>query len=309
MSFFRKGTSQSKLLKRLVRWSVQQIRVDSEDQKLLIGKMLVESVKVKKNISSLQDVEFKIFSQFGDDGIIQWLINNIEISADLFIEFGVEDYRESNTRFLLMNNNWSGFVMDGSADNVRSIIGSEYYWRHEIYAKGVFIDKDNINDIIRGFGISGELGLLHIDIDGNDYWIWKEIKGISPEIVILEYNSIFGIDRSITVPYDKNFNRTASHYSNLYFGASLKALYELSVEKGYAFVGCNSAGNNAYFVKRERLNSVVKEVSLEEGYVVSKFRESRDKDFNLSYLSGGDRLGLLKGMKVFNTLTDQLELL
>jgi len=72
--------------------------------------------------------------------------------------------------------------------------------------------------------------LLHIDLDGNDYWVWKEIE-IQPSIVILEYNSVFGLDRPITVPYRANFNRTNAHFSNLYFGASLKAMYDLSVKK------------------------------------------------------------------------------
>src|SRR5437016_2089526 len=119
-----------------------------EDQKLLLAKMLVANIQKKRNISSLKDVEFKIFSQWGDDGIIQWLINNIDIPNKTFIEFGVEDYRESNTRFLMMNDNWSGFVMDGSKDNVSKIENSEYYWKYELVAKSVFIDCDNINDLI-----------------------------------------------------------------------------------------------------------------------------------------------------------------
>ncbi len=94
---------------------------------LMMGKLLSEQAKNKKQIASLNEVEFKVFSQFGDDGIIQWLANNLEFSNKTFIEFGVEDYEESNTRFLLMNDNWSGFVMDGSRPNVEHIIRSEYF--------------------------------------------------------------------------------------------------------------------------------------------------------------------------------------
>jgi len=85
---------------------------------------------------------------------------------------------------------------------------------------------------------------------------------ISPIVVILEFNSVFGIDRSITVPYKKDFIRTQAHFSNLYFGASLRALYELSASKVYSFIGCNSAGNNAYFVRNDKLNDIVRETSL-----------------------------------------------
>ena len=117
--------------------------------------------------------------------------------------------------------------------------------------------------------LRGGVDLLHIDLDGNDYWVWKEIE-IQPSIVILEYNSVFGLDRTITVPYRSNFNRTNAHFSNLYFGASLKAMYDLTVKKGYSFIGCNSAGNNAYFIRKDKMNGFVREVTLEEGYVLSK---------------------------------------
>lgn len=237
----------------------------------MFGRLLSENVKYKKHITSLSEVEFKVFSQFGDDGIIQWLVNNLEFPNRTFIEFGVEDYRESNTRFLMMNNNWSGLVMDGSKSNVEKIINSEYFWKYTLLTKAVFIDTDNINKHLSSSGFGKEIGILHIDLDGNDYWIWKEINVISPIIVILEYNSIFGTDRPITIPYDKNFIRTSAHYSNLYFGASLKALHQLSADKGYSFIGCNSAGNNAYFARKDKLNDIVREVSLESGYVLSKF--------------------------------------
>lgn len=278
-----------------------------ERQLLIFGKLMAENVKYKKNITSISEVEFQVFSQFGDDGIIQWLINNLDIPNKTFIEFGVENYRESNTRFLMMNNNWSGFVMDGSESNVGQIINSEYFWKYSLLVKAVFIDTDNINSLLLSSGLDKEIGILHIDLDGNDYWVWKAINAVSPIIVILEYNSIFGIDRAITTPYDKAFFRTKAHYSNLYFGASLRALYELSAEKGYSFIGCNSAGNNAYFVRRDKLNDSVNEVSLERGYVLSMFRESRDAKGRLTYFSGLDRIEAIRGMPVYNISINQIE--
>lgn len=279
----------------------------TEHSLLLLGKLAVDSVKAKKTISSLSEVEFKVFSQFGDDGIIQWLIHNLDIPNKTFVEFGVENYRESNTRFLLMNNNWSGFVMDASEQSVAQIVNSEYYWRHQLTAKAAFVDEENVNSLVASSGFAPELGLLHIDIDGNDYWIWKKLNTVSPILLILEYNSVFGIERSITIPYDPAFCRNKAHYSNLYVGASLRALYELSAEKGYAFIGCNSAGNNAYFVRRDKLNEHVREVTLHEGYVESKFRESRDVKGRLTFLSGSDRLKAIKGIPVYNTHTGRTE--
>lgn len=279
----------------------------SEQQLLLLGRLLSESIISKKYIASLCEVEFKVFSQWGDDGIIQWLVNNLEFPNKTFIEFGVENYRESNTRFLMMNNNWSGFVMDASESNVAQIINSEYYWQYDLQAKTVFVDKDNINHLLLSSGLSREVGILHIDLDGNDYWIWKEIDIISPIVVILEYNSVFGIDRAITIPYDKSFLRTKSHHSNLYFGSSLRALYQLSLDKGYSFIGCNSVGNNSYFVRNDKLNDAVKRISLENGYVLSKFRESRDRQGRLTYISGPNRIEAIRGMPVYNIFTSQIE--
>ena len=86
-------------------------RIHGERQALLIGKLLSENIKAKQHIGSLSEVEFTVFSQFGDDGIIQWLWHNLDISTETLIEFGVEGYRESTTRFLLMNNNCAGFVL------------------------------------------------------------------------------------------------------------------------------------------------------------------------------------------------------
>jgi hypothetical protein len=277
-----------------------------EDEKLFLGRLFSELNK-NKEVNSLKDIEFKVFSQWGDDGIIQFLISNLVIGKEIFIEFGVEDYRESNTRFLMMNNNWSGLVMDASSKNINRIRNSEYYWKYELTAVCAFIDRENINNLINSAGITGEIGLLHIDLDGNDYWIWDAIKVIYPTIVIVEYRSVFGPDRAITIPYQDSFSRNKAHFSNLYYGASLKAFCLLANNKGYGFIGCNSAGNNAYFVRRDKLNDKVKEITLEAGFIVSKFRESRDKKGNLTYLTGKDRLKAIEGFPVYNIVTDEIE--
>lgn len=279
-----------------------------ESVKMISAKSLLLSHSQRKEIQNLKEAEFKVFSQWGDDGIIQYLINNIEISSEKFIEFGVENYLESNTRFLLKNNNWEGLVIDGSPENIDYIKSDSIYWKHTLTAIEAFVTKENINQIIKNAGYQGNIGLLHIDIDGNDYWIWEAIDCIKPDIVIVEYNSILGKERAITIPYDKEFVRSKAHYSNLYAGASLYALYQLGVQKGYSFVGCNSAGNNAYFVKNEKSNNI-NVVSLDEGYVVSKFREARGEDGKLLYLTTKESLSLISGLPVYNVLTNQLELI
>lgn len=270
------------------------------------GRVLSQLLYQNKKIKSLHEVEFKVFSQWGDDGIIQYLINYLNINNKTFVEFGVEDYLESNTRFLLLNNNWSGLVMDGSETNVLKIKKNDIYWKYDLIAKSAFITAENINQLIEEEEINGSIGLLHIDIDGNDYWIWKVLKVVDPIIIIVEYNSVFGYERAITIPYKADFVTSASHHSYLYFGASILSLCDLAEEKGYAFIGCNSAGNNAYFVKNEFLKDL-KPLTVKEGYVESKFRQSRDEAGKLNYLRGEKILESIKGLPVYNTRSDKIE--
>ncbi|MBN4076894.1 hypothetical protein JYT48_01300 [Mariprofundus ferrooxydans] len=248
---------------------------------------------------NFSDYEFQVYSQWGEDGLIQYLIRQVEIENPVFIEFGVEAYAESNTRFLLMNNNWSGLVIDGSEKNIASIKQDPIYWRYNLKAECAFIDQGNINDIIEKNGIAGDIGLLSVDIDGNDYWVWDAIDSISPRIVICEYNSIYGFEAQVTVPYDPHFYRTRAHFSNLYWGASIGALTSLAGSKGYALVGSNSAGNNLFFVRHDVMGRL-KEITPQEAHTVSQFRESRDEGGNLTLLPFEARISVIKEMPLVN---------
>ena len=275
-------------------------KISSFDQKLLRIQEALGRIEMRQNDGriplSIGEQEFRVFSQWGEDGIIQFLLSNVKIENDLFVEFGVENYLESNTRFLMINNNWSGLVIDGNPDNVAYIKSDPIYWRHNLKADCAFITKENINDLLKKNGVVGDIGILSIDIDGNDYWIWDAIDVVSPAIVIIEYNARFGMDMSVTVPYDRDFVRSQKHHSMIYFGASIRALCGLAEEKGYAFVGCGSAGVNAFFVRRDLMVKEIKELTVEEGYVRNKFRESRNQDGQLIYLSQEDEYKLLTSL-------------
>ena len=299
------STRDRKLLEALLS-NNRKLIADIDSAKLLTGKLFAQQVKQSAPVKSLEDVEFRVFSQWGDDGIIQYLVNLLDVPVTKFVEFGVENYREANTRFLLQNNNWSGLVMDGSEENIAFIKNDEIYWKYDLAAIASFVTTDNINQLLADAFFSGEIGLLHVDIDGNDYWIWQAIDVIEPVIAIIEYNSLFGPERAITIPYDPSFSRFEAHHSGLYAGASLAALCDLAGEKGYAFIGSNSAGNNAYFVRKDCLGEL-RELSVAEGYVSSKFREHRNELGELTYLSGHQAIQRLSGLPVFNTRTKSIE--
>lgn len=281
----------------------QKINYETQKTLVLNGKLLSE-LNSKKNISTLDEVEFQVFSQRGEDGVIQYLINKIDIPNKIFVEFGVETYTESNTRFLLINNNWSGLVIDGSKDNINFIKSDYIYWKYDITAVESFITKDNINKIISEYTKIVDIGILSVDIDGNDYWIWKEIDCIKPRIVICEYNSAFGKDKKVTVPYKEDFVRRNEHFSDLYFGASLAAFCELAEEKGYDFIGTTSAGVNAYFVRKD-LSSPFKKFKSQEGFNQSDNRDSRDEKGNLTFLRHDQRLNLIKEKLVYDLEINQ----
>jgi hypothetical protein len=227
---------------------------------------------------NLNDYEFRVFSQWGEDGIIQHLVRNIDVSKKVFVEFGVQDYREANTRFLLVNNNWSGLVLDSNAENVARMKADPIYWAYDIRAVEALVTRDNINQLLHEQGITGEIGLLSIDIDGNDFWVWKAIDVIEPIIVVIEYNYRFGKDAAVTIPYRADFDRMKSPHAPRYFGASLGALCWLAERKGYSFVGCGSNGVNAFFVRRDKRPVGIRELSPSEGYFEGKFTESVDED-------------------------------
>jgi hypothetical protein len=272
-------------------------QADIDELKVLSAKALIQGFLSRETVRHLQETEFKVFSQFGDDGIIQYLIHRLRPLPDSFVEFGVENYRESNTRFLIVNNNWRGLVLDGNEEAIKCIRKDEVYWRHTLTARHAFVTRDNINDLLKEAEFFGEIGLLSIDIDGNDYWVWEKLDVVDPAIVIVEYNSIFGPDLAVTIPYEPKFARHRAHYSGQFWGASLQALTFLAQRKGYSLVGCNSAGNNAYFVRNNKIDNLPI-LTAQEAFVDARFRDSRDERGNLTYLTGAERFRAIAELNV-----------
>ena len=226
--------------------------------------------------STLKQKEFKVFSQNGDDGLILYILSQIGVEERNFVEFGFGDGIECNAANLILNFGWTGLMMDGNPMSVQS--AQSYYSNKGIEEKDglkireCFITKENINQMLKDNGMEGEIGMLSIDIDGNDYWIWKEIDIINPRLLVIEYNASFGKNRSLTVKYDPAFNRYSKHKSGWYHGASLLALEKLGKEKNYSLVGCNTDGVNAFFVRNDLLKGELRVVSASEAYYPMKKR-------------------------------------
>jgi hypothetical protein len=186
--------------------------------------------------------------------------------------------------------------MDASEENVRRIRQDALSWQYNLKARQAFVTAENIDRLLADEGLAGDIGLLSIDIDGNDYWVWEAITGVSPAIVVIEYNARFGPARAVTVPYDVNFAREKAHYSMIYYGASLRALWLLGRRKGYALAGCNAAGNNAFFVRKDLLPGSLPGRKPEEAFVPARFREARDERGDMALLGPEQEAEILRGL-------------
>lgn len=276
----------------------RELREETERLALAMGRQLARSTPQGTN--ALNDAEFRVFSQWGEDGIVQYLIRQVPIQRPSFVEFGVGDYQESNTRFLLQNDLWHGLVLDSGTGHIEFLTRSGLRWRHTIDARSVFVTRENIDLILLEAGVTGDIGLLSIDVDGNEFWILEGMRSLSPRILIVEYNALFGATAAVTVPYDPRFVRSRAHYSELYYGASLAALHHLAHSRGYQLVGCESAGVNAFFVRSD-VAGILPNLSPSAAYRPRQNREARDKRGRLTYLSDGQaQLNLISHLNVID---------
>ncbi|HWF64085.1 MAG TPA: hypothetical protein VN685_05690 [Rhizomicrobium sp.] len=267
-------------------------QIESARMDLLFLNGQVAARDMPLNLDTIQAAEFRVFSQWSEDGIIQFLIKRLAGRIDpSFVEFGVQHYLESNTLFLLMNNGWRGLVLDGEESYIRGIRNRGFDWKYGLQTLCAFVSRENINAIFQKGGVGSELGLLSIDVDGIDWHLWEALTLVKPGIVVIEYNRNFPLDRPITIPYEPLFDRTSAHESRWYFGASLAALAVLAKEKGYTFVGVESHRRNAFFVRNDLASLVPNDVPKEAHL-------DRDTATVVKALSG---------LPVYNVLTKAIE--
>jgi hypothetical protein len=266
------------------------------------GQRSVREAARTEPLTTLADAECQVFSQWGEDGIIEWIVSRLPGIPETFVEFGVEDYTEANTRFLLHNRNWRGLVMDASNDNVRRIIERSDHWRHDLTARTAFVTADNVDELITSAGFEGDVGLLSVDIDGNDYWVLQAVRAIRPWLVIVEYNAVLGDVLPLSIPYHDRFARSPTRGAGLYYGASIAAFEHWARECGYRLLGTNRAGCNAFFVRDDHAEELVHLVGTARPRP-SRFRDARAIDGTLTMTSGLDRFGLLARLPLVDVST------
>ena len=290
------------------------IKKDLEVRSLIGKDILINKRNDYLNFKSINDAEEKIFSQNGEDGIIDYILEIINVKDPKFVEIGVEDYIESNTRLLYHIRNSQGLIVDQTID-INKLSKNLELWKGRLKVLKKAVTPKNINEIINYENFNKDLDLFSIDIDGLDFWVIKELPTNFAKICIAEYNPLFGSEYEVTVPNIENFNRTNYHYSNLCWGVSLKGLINLMNEKNFVFLGTNNLKNNAFFVNKD-YEQLFKKVILEKNielknFTNHKFQESRDKNGNLTYLSRKEQLKEVQDCYVINinnSLTEKVKL-
>jgi hypothetical protein len=222
-----------------------------------------QEMKKKGNLPQISETGFRAFSQFEEDGMLLFIFSILGMENKTFVEIGADDGVNSNAANLYFNFGWSGLFVDGNPKSIRR--GRKFYnkYPHPWFYKPKFVcskvTRENVNELLTSSGVQGEIGLLSIDIDGNDYWIWDAINSIRPKVVVIETHIEFGME-NIVVPYDPNYQAPGKH--PIYNGASPVAMQKLGAKKGYRLVGANDLGFNFIFVEESLAQKELPEVSV-----------------------------------------------
>ena len=218
------------------------VRVRQEIRYLALGQLLG---RTDKKPIDLTLYELSVFSQNGEDGVLHEIVSRIGAPVRFFVEIGASN-NEANCLLLADVLGWQGLFLDADPAEVAQL--EKRYWaKREVRAECHTVTGDNISQLLIANDVPQDLSVLSIDVDGNDYWLWKGLTEFRPRVVVIEYNSSLSSDKPWVQP-----NQPGSVWDNTEdFGASLSALIELAESKGYRLVHAEITGTNAFFVRAD----------------------------------------------------------
>ena len=223
---------------------------ETVSQKVLMNQYRALAAQGKNLLPNLKDVGFRKYSQFEEDGMLLYIFSLIPPVNRRCVEICAAYGRQCNTANLIINHGWWGHLFDGDEAQVKA--GKEFFTKNKdtfLYPPRyttAWVTAENVNEVIESSGVRGRIDLLSLDIDGMDYWVWKAISIIDPQVVVCETANPIPPDKAWTVPYDPHFSCDSENYR----GASLAAMCKLGHEKGYRLVGAHRFGFNAFFIKK-----------------------------------------------------------
>lgn len=256
---------------------VEMLEGHSRLQQNLLGLEYQRLVREGTSLPSLADVEFRVRSENGEDGILHFLFAIVGATDRRCVEMCAGDGTTCNTANLILNHGWQGLLFDGNAELVQR--GRDFYASHpgtRIWPprlQHAWITVENVNELLATNDVSGEIDLLSLDLDGVDWWIWEAIDVVRPRVVVLEYQDCWEADVAVTVPYAPDFvAEFGENWDPLYAGASLAAFVALGKHKGYRYVGSQYLGYNAFFLREDVGAGLVPEAPVEAGLQHPKHR-------------------------------------
>ena len=195
--------------------------------------------------ATINDYERRIRSQNGEDGILAELFSRLQIRRGFFVEFGVQDGAQCNAAHLALDRQWAGVMIEGNPAYAQAL--RQRYEATSTRVVSAFVTAENIAGLFEAAGVSQEFDLLSIDIDGNDYWVWRALRAYNPKVVVIEYNAAHAPPERWVMTYDPAHTWDGTTY----YGASLGSLAALGEDLGYALLGTDRNGVNAFFLRRD----------------------------------------------------------
>ena len=192
---------------------------------------------------------FGLLSQNEEDGIVLALLRAAGPGPGRCVEIGCGE-NGGNSGMLVGELGFHGLMVDADEENVATV--QRRFPPSRLTAATAFVEPDSVDDLLRSHGFEGEVDVLSIDIDGNDIWVWEALEAVRPRIAVIEFNSLFGPDRCVVVPYQRGFVRLdVAGADGTYFGASLAALAAVGARKGMRLVAVDQRGVNAFFLRED----------------------------------------------------------
>jgi hypothetical protein len=265
---------------------------NAQTTQILLRLQYQELARRGADLPAFADVEFKCLSQNGEDGILLYIFSLISATNRRVVEICAGNGIECNAANLIVNHGWHGLLFDGDESNVDR--GTAFYSTRRAIPRArpsfvhAWVTAENVNQLIADRAFDGPVDLLSLDLDGNDYWVWKALECIEPRVVVLEFNAYCGPHSADAMSYDPTYQLDLS--SQPYrCGASLPAYVKLARAKGYRLVGVHTLGFNAFFVRNGIGEDVLPEKSAQECYEGNEYLRDWTESWRTSILSGRER--------------------
>jgi len=268
--------------------NVERYSTTSKVTQLLLSNLYANRLRHGSPCFRFEDIEFRAFSENGEDGILLYLFSIIGTTNKKCVEMCAGDGIECNTANLIINHGWDGLLFDGNEQWIES--GKAFYSTCPLtYSKPpilvtAWISAENVNSLIKDNGYGGEIDLFSLDMDGVDYWIWKAIDCIQPRVVVLEFNADWGPNKEVTVAYKPDFRMDYRRQPTMDCGASLPAFCKLGREKGYRLVGVQRGGWNAFFIRRGIGEEIFPEISATQAFSENRILRNWDMSWMSAHL-------------------------